>query len=250
MYNALYYYLWVAPHAFLAVVVILMLRRRFYKEFPMFLCYAVYQVLGFGVLFVLGTSKAVSPGTFYDAVLLDSGISIALRFGVIHEIFENVFRNYAALSRLGELLFRWASIVLVLTGTVGAGLAYSEGLNHLGATLWVTNLAVSIVQCGLLLLLFLFSRYFGLSWRNYVFGIAFGLGVYACVDLTNSTILSHFGLASVRILNLLTMGTYHCCVLIWIAYLLTPEPAMRSLQAPAATELHNWNHELERLLQQ
>lgn len=250
MYKSVYYYLWIAPHALLALVAVLMMWRRLYKEFPIFFSYVVYQVLEFVFLFALGTSKNTSPSQFYNATLLDVAVSTALRFGVIHEIFDSVFRNYRGLTHLGQLLFRWATIVLLFAGVVAAGLSYADNINHLAATLYVTSLVVSIVQCGLLLLLFTFSRYFGLSWRNYVFGTALGFGIYACVDLINSAIETQFGTKHADLLTLVTMGTYHCCVLIWIGYLLAPERKMRTFRPPAAGEIDSWNDELERLLQQ
>src|SRR4051812_4219654 len=111
---------------------------------------------------------SVSKPEDYYANLMSTAVSTALRFGVIHEIFQNVFRNYAALSGLGRVLLRWATGMLVLLGAIAAGYASSSNLNRFISTLYVTGLAVNIVQCGLLLLLFVFSRYFGLSWRNYV----------------------------------------------------------------------------------
>jgi len=113
---------------------------------------------------------------------------------------------------------------------------------------------MNLVQCGLLLLLFIFSRSFGLSWRNYVFGIALGLGLYSAIELVNTTVQSQFGpvltQGNIQFLNLLLMGTYHAAVLVWIAYLLAPEPALINLKAVPANDLEGWNHELERLLQQ
>jgi hypothetical protein len=254
LYKIVGLYLWIAPHVLLAVVAVLMIRKKLFTEFPIFLSYAVFEVAQCAVLVTLTFIPSVSPRQYYYADLVSTIISTALRFGVINEIFQNVFRNYSALSGLGKVLLRWATALLMLVGAVAAAYASSNSLDRLLATLYVSGLAMNLVQCGLLLLLFIFSRSFGLSWRNYVFGIALGLGLYSAIELVNTTVQSQFGpsltLGNIRFLNLLLMGTYHAAVLVWIAYLLAPEPALINLKAVPAHDLAGWNHELERLLQQ
>jgi hypothetical protein len=253
-YKIVSLYLWIAPHILLAVVAVLMIRRRLYREFPIFFSYTIFEFAETVVLVTMSFMPSVSRQQYYFAYLVSTAVSTALRFGIIHEIFQNVFRNYGALSGLGRVLLRWATGVLVVLGTVAAAYAASGNLDRLIATLSVTGVAVNIVQCGLLLLLFVFSRYFALSWRNYVFGITVGLGMYAAIELVNSTIVSQFApvltTENYQILSFLVMGTYHVCVLVWIAYMLAPEPVMIKLKTVPANDLEGWNHELERLLQQ
>jgi hypothetical protein len=254
LYKIVEGYLWIAPHALLAVVAVLMIRKRLYREFPVFFSYAVFEVAQCAVLVTMALMPSVSKPEYYYANLMSTAVSTALRFGVIHEIFQNVFRNYAALSGLGRVLLRWATGMLVLLGAIAAGYASSSNLNRFISTLYVTGLAVNIVQCGLLLLLFVFSRYFGLSWRNYVFGTALGLGIYATISLIDTTVESQFGAGltakNLAFLDILTMGTYHASVLIWMFYMLAPEPVMVKLKAVPAHDLDVWNNELERLLEQ
>lgn len=46
------------------------------------------------------------------------------------------------------------------------------------------------------------------------------------------------------------MATYHCCVVIWLVYLLTPEMARRAAKELPENNLGQWNAELQRLLLQ
>jgi hypothetical protein len=109
---------------------------------------------------------------------------------------------------------------------------------------------VSVLQCGLLISLFLFSRYFALSWRSQAFGIALGLGIFASVELAVSAVALHLGTFSNRTVILITMATYHCCVLIWMFYLLLPErTAYFTRRELPKQDLEVWNQELQRLLQ-
>ena len=110
---------------------------------------------------------------------------------------------------------------------------------------------VSILQGGLLIVLFLFSKYFALSWRTHGFGIALGLGIFACVELATSAVWLQLGtMESHRILiNVMGQAVYLGCVFIWLFYLARPEtvPAADAKALPPQ-DLEIWNRELERLL--
>jgi hypothetical protein len=248
--SLLFYYLWIAPHILLGVILLLMIRRRLYKQFPIFLLYSAFELFQFSVLLAV----FIHTGSFSDeryrgAFALGTAISTALRFGIIYEIFAEVFRNYNALSELAKVLFRWATIVLLLIGVALAG-AHGSGADGFLLIVPTLDRTVSLMQCGLLMFLFLFSRYFALSWRNYAFGIALGFGILASSELANSAIRSQLGTGS-YLLDNLGMATYHCCVLIWIFYLAAPERSTRrTIKKLPANDLEVWNEELQRLLQQ
>ena len=108
--------------------------------------------------------------------------------------------------------------------------------------------AVDVMQSGLLLLLVGFASYFGLSWRSPAYGFAFGLGIFASVDLATETVRVWTG--PVPDFDFVTMATYHCCVVIWLVYLLTPEMARRAAKELPENNLEQWNAELQRLLLQ
>jgi hypothetical protein len=245
-----FYYLWIAPHILQAVILLLMIRRKLYKQFPIFLLYTAFEVLQFTVLLtVFVHTGSLSDDRYRGAFVLGTAISTALRFGIIYEIFTEVFRNYNALGELSRVLFRWATIILLL---IGVALASTHGSGADGFLLIVPTLdrTVSLMQCGLLMFLFLFSRYFALSWRNYAFGIGLGFGILASLELANSAIRSEIGVGS-YLLDYLGMATYHCCVLIWIFYLVAPERRThRTPKKLPQDDLEIWNRELQRLLQQ
>jgi hypothetical protein len=110
-----------------------------------------------------------------------------------------------------------------------------------------------MIESGLILFLFLFAAYFRLSWDRFSFGLLLGFGISACEYLaawavmTNATPSVH----QRTLLDLLNMGTYHICVLIWFYYLLVPrEVAVKSAVLLPENNLDVWNRELERLVHQ
>jgi len=240
-------YLLIAPRLLLVVVFIALLRHRLYRQFPMFFAYVVSEIVQGAVIFPMIFSHFrgdIYATAFYSGVV----VSTALRFGIIHEIFAHMFRNYAVLHRLGKPLFRWVTVGLLLVGLAVAAYQGGHDAHPLTSSLHALDLAASILQCGLLLGLFFFSSYLGLSWRSYLFGIALGLGAFASANLVAAAIRSQTGFLYNNPLNYFTMGTYQGCVLVWVFYLLAPERvAQYTLKTLPENDLEVWNQELRRL---
>jgi hypothetical protein len=250
-HSFLWHYLWIAPHALQAVIVIVMIRRRLAREFPMFLSYTIFAIVNEAILFILDHSTAVSPEQYWVAYWIGSALSIALRFAVVSEIFSHVFSPYPALGQLSRILFRWSAVVLALVGVVVAAYVPGDAAHPIFSGIYVVDRGTSLIQAGLLALLFLFASYFGLSWRSYAYGIAVGLGIFSTVDLAIAAMDAHGGpLGGGYYFDFVTMATYHCCVVIWLVYLLAPETSHRAVKELPKNNLEEWNAELQRLLLQ
>jgi hypothetical protein len=247
----LWNYLLIAPHVLLGVVFIALLRRRLYRQFPIFTAYIATEIAQFAVLFAMIKSPSTTGLEYGIAYSFGLALSTALRLGILHEIFAHMFRNYSALSRFGRPLFRWATVGLLLAGLGLAAYAGGHDPDRLMSIVYVLDRTASILQCGLLMGLFLFSSYLGLSWRSYIFGIALGLGVFASTELVASAIRSQTGFTYSTYLDYLTMGTYHGCVLVWAFYLWAPERISQyALKSVPDHDMETWNRELQRLLGQ
>jgi hypothetical protein len=247
----LFLYLWIAPHALQAVLAIVMIRRKLFRQFPAFFTYTVYEVAQFLTLFTTDHLKSVSAEQWAMAALVGKTGSMILRFAVVHEIFNNVFQSYPALKAFGGVLFRWATVVLMIIAVTMV--AYSSGtdLDRYTVCYTVVDRAVSVVQCGLLVLLVLLARFLSFPWTSYALGIALGLGFFASVDLGISALRAQYGLnVGYGIMDSISMATYHCCVLFWVVTLLRPERIMGRMGSPPHQELEHWNSVLQRLLQQ
>jgi hypothetical protein len=243
-------YLWIAPHALLVVLAIMMIRRKLVRQFPAFFSYTVFEVVQFVLLFTLDHVASTAQPYFVVWVIGGAG-SIGLRFAVLQEIFRNVFQSYPALQQFGTLLFRWATAVLMIVAV--ALVAYSSGseLDRFTIALTIVGRTVFIVQCGLLVLLILLTGFLSFPWTSYAFAIAVGLGVYASMELALSAIRTHVGVdTSPRLFDVISMGAYHCCVLFWVIALFLPERAPKTSRPAPLNELEHWNSALQRLLHQ
>ena len=244
-------YLWLAPAVLQIAVLGVMVRRRLYRRFPFFALYNLESVLGVAVLFSMHLSPHISGRIWARTYFFDTALYTALRFAVIYEIDAHVFDNYAAVKRLGKPIFRGSLLLLLAIALVAASQTHQHGPDFAMYVLHTLEQTASILQAGLLLVLFLFSAYIGLSWRNYVFGMALGLGIYASVKLAAAALQSSSVVASGNVYrNLVVMGSFHFAVLVWLVYLLVPEPALSPAIAIPEHNLELWNKELQRLTRQ
>jgi hypothetical protein len=248
-HRLLYLYLWIAPHVLLGVLAVILVRRKLVQEFPAFFLYTVFEVFQFVILFAMVRIPAVTGHQYTVTWLVGSAVSMALRFAIVHEVFNHLFQSYPALSAFGTRLFRWATVVLIVVAL--ALVAYTSGTptDAFIVAISVVDRAVSLVQCGLLVLLLLLCRFLSYSWHSYAFGIALGLGFFASMELGIAVIRTHLGFAiAIDSFNLIMMATYHCCVLFWLVALLMPQRDRVSLTALPAHNLEQWNNALQRLL--
>jgi hypothetical protein len=249
-YKFVLYYLWIAPHVLLAVILALMYARRAYKTFPLFFGYTVYEILQFLVLFFQRREvMAPTHSLFYRYVFMATlAGSTALRFGVIQEIFNDIFSDHPSLEGVATSSMRWVTVLLVLAATVAV--MYSSGTvsENLLAGVALLDRSVAVIQAALLLFLFAFSRLFGLSWRSFAFGIALGFGVLASTELVVSAVrMTSPNLHVQEWLNLLPTGSYHVSVVVWLGYLLAVEKHP-SMATGTVSEIEQWRGELERSL--
>ena len=249
-HSFLWHFLWLAPHALQVFIAVIMIRRGLVRQFPVFFVYSVFQIIEEGTLFVLDHNTAVSDYQYWYAHWVGITISSALRFGIIWEICSGVFGAYPALRRLNRIVFRWAIVGLLFLAIVVAAKAPDDGTYHIFSRLHVLDLSVNVMQSGLWLILLGFSAYFGLSWRNFAYGIAFGLGIFATVALAIEARRIWTGFVAGYAFDLVAMATYNCCAMIWLAYLLAPARARVTLEELPENNLEQWNAELERLLLQ
>jgi hypothetical protein len=247
----LFLYLWIAPHTLQAVLAIIMVYRKLVRTFPVFFAYTIYEVVQFLVLFLIDQS-ASSTGAQYAGLFLAGGaVSIALRFGVVYEIFRTVFASYPALQKFGWMLFSWATVVLMIVAVTVVAYSTGTDLDRYAFAYTVVDRIVSIMQCGLLVLLILMARFLSFPWTSCAFGITLGLGLFASVELGIRAIQAEFGIYIAQdVVDPITMAVYHCCVVFWIVSVLLPERSPRSLELGRSYDLEHWNDALQRLLHQ
>jgi hypothetical protein len=214
-FQLLYYALWIA-HPILEIgIATFMLRRGLHRKFKFFFGYILVQLATFVVLF-LATRHSYSSA-FYFYWTLDA-LSVLFGFGVIHEVFVDVFRAFQILRDLGTVLFKWAGLVMLLmAGVVSISSNATQGEPWMEAII-TSQRCVRIIQVGMILFLLFFSHYVGVSRRQHSFGISLGFGSFAVLELVliSSWVGNHLGGGAWT--SILNMAAYNSSLIVWFTY--------------------------------
>jgi len=243
----------ILPLALQSLILVVMLRRKLRPEFPLFFQYALINSFVLCAAIILRASP-VQQAWFPYADWAISLISMIFAFGVLYEVFINTLKPYSALMDLGRMLFRWTAVVVGVAAliTVFATLSIFAtdkrvaSLSSFESVRLLVDHSVRLMQCGLLVLLLLFEKRLGLSWRSRGMAIALGLGSSAAVALAVSFLKGFIGSTAFKYdLDLLNGGFYVAVALFWAVCLMRPETRVSNvLQSPNRVIAQRWNEAL------
>lgn len=238
-------YLWIAPHVLLIPVAILMYRRGLHKNFPIFFCYLLFEFLQFCLLFSLRSVDGLSISTYQNIDIFGRIGSIALRFGIIQELFEAPLSHSAPLRQTMSRVLNWVTVILVLLTSLFVGCIYYSNYHALIVPTYVINQALNTAQCGLLALVFLWHRYLNLKMSPLVFGIAIGMGLVAGLEPLMHALKD--SLAHSAIVDYLQMAIFHLAVLVWLYFAQAREGVTLHTETALLPHAREWTDDLGRI---
>jgi hypothetical protein len=236
--------LWIAAAGLKMIIAVFLTATKFYRRYPLFYSYAVYNVVLNASLLIVKVSYPAYFYTFWAGRILD----VVLGFAVIYEIFTHLFSRYDALRKLTSMLFKWTAAALLLVGVALSASPSADSSQLIGGIL-VAERSIAVIQTGLLVFLFIFASSFGISWRHYIFGISAGFGVLGSVKLAVLAIRTQVGGSATNLFNIVQMVAYIAALCIWMSYLATREPESPRLTSVPSTNLEAWNHALRQVLE-
>jgi hypothetical protein len=250
-HSLLWHVLWLATPALQVLIAWLMFRRRLIQVFPFFFTYTVFHVVFSSLMFLLDHSQSISADAYWQNYLVGDALNAALRFAVVYEILRSLMCSYPTLTRLGRSIFKWAFALLVLAALLMARYGTAPGDDApILVGLKTMDRAIGFIQCALILVLFAFTYFFGLSWKTNTFGIGFGLGLISAVELAVSAVALHSGYTEqAPLFDFVSMGSCLLGVGVWVLYLASPESVHTAAVTLPSTDLKSWDQELRRLLQ-
>jgi hypothetical protein len=214
--NWLMYLSWLGGPALQITLLACMIHRRLHNVFPRFFSYIVFQILKTSVLFV---TYRYYDGAYFDAYWTGNAISVVLAVTVMDEILHSLFKEYGGAQNLGSIIFRWASGLLLLLAIVNALSSHEGSADRVVSAVLTFDRSVRVMQCGLFCLLMVLCRYLRHCWRQRVFGIALGFGVFASIELIVVSIVMRYGGNSATVASLLKSAAYNGVTLLWIGYM-------------------------------
>jgi hypothetical protein len=231
----------------ICLIVVSMIRRGLYKQFPFFFAYNIYHI----VQEIIDTTYVtVTPAddTFFYVFYSLQLISVSLSIAVLYELFQSVLGPYDALRNVSGKLFVWMSLALLILAAVFAVFGPGTEAYRLFRVVYLSERSLRIVQLGLLICLVAVSRSLALSWRTYCFGIALGYGIYASVDLVVTVVKLKYVNFGLHQLSLVSSVAFIGMCVIWAWYVLQPQRVAQPVRIIPYNDIAKWNEKLEELL--
>lgn len=155
-------------------------------------------------------------------------VSLPLMIAVLLEVFAKVFRPYSTLPKGAMLKFKIAFGVLVLLTACAA--FYFPGAEHrsLWSAVLLANRSASIIFCGAFAFTAIASYYFGIPWQTRTYGIGAGFLLFMSVDLFTSSLMTAYGIMTVKSLSTVSMMSYGLALITWLTYFMKPDVALNT----------------------
>jgi len=207
---------WVAGPALQATLLFFMVQRKWHRDFPRFFSYILFQIIKSGCLFV---TYRYFEDSYFDVYWTGNAVSVLLAVAVMDEILHHLFKEYGGIQTLGTVIFRWACGLLLLLAVVGAFSGQEASADSVATAVLTFERSVRLMQVGLFLLLMLLCRALKNCWRQSVFGIALGFGVFASIELILVSFVMVYGDSRMAMVSLAKSTAYNAVTLLWIGYL-------------------------------
>ena len=247
------WYLWVVPHLLCGACFICLLRRTRLRSVSLFLYYLAIQIVGFLCLLVTTLLILRFPSllSLYGQLnIADTAASATATLVVIYALTDELVFSRLSLRDLTHTLMRCALAVLLLIAAAASALLHNAGLQNIMRVFQTVDFAGSVLVLGLVLTVVMLTRVLYISWRNLPAGILVGFGIYASVEFSAAPLLSVFGHGkSLIVLDVVRMGAFHVCTLVWLVYAFLPErsPNLGGTEL-ARRDLKLWAEELESMV--
>lgn len=223
-----------------AAIVAILIKRNKRVDFPVFFWYNALAVTGALSLFLADAAKVTVAQYFYLYWIVNA-LLMLVEFAVMYEIFVKALKPYSGLIDLGKMLFLWAGAFLLLASALTAAATADSKIAKCVAAVSLLERGLRLMQCGLLLLFFLFERRLGLAWRSHTVSIGLGLGLSAAFSLSSSYLHTRFAPWSYT-LDLLNFTQYLAVVTFWAVCFYVREPERNNvLDSPSKLIFQRWN---------
>ena len=242
------YFLWIAPQSLLAILATRMVRNRIAANTPVFFAYLLFLIakflLRFGVYHLMGGGSVAYFDVYWSLALIDAMFVLL----VIHEIYILGLGAYEGLAMFASVLFKWSAALLVLLAAVTAASTSGSDLTRLAAGILTLDRSATIVQLGLIILLFVATSSLWLVWQRPLFGIATGMAIIISIEVVALALTTRYGLVFANTYNWVKSVAYLCGVLIWTVYFLRREAVVPFTVWGDDLRLQEWNTALLKLL--
>jgi len=227
MKGILMYGNWVAGPVLQIALLLFMFQRKLHGLFPRFFSYIILQVVKSGILFVV---YRYSEDNYFDVYWAGNAISVLFGVVVMDEILQHLLKQYGGIQKLASVIFRWACGLLIVLSIVNAFSTQQASADRVVSAVLAFDRSERVMQCGLCILLMVLCRFLRNCWRQPIFGIALGFGIFACIEMVLVSVVMYFGDGPAAIVSLIKSSAYNAITVLWIVYLSRQTDAISELE--------------------
>lgn len=230
------------------LILLVIFRKKLYRDIPWFtilMSETIISAIAMLLIWQLGTWNQ-----YFIASWMERAVSIVLDFMVILDIIRSLFSEYPSIRRILVSVLVLVGIAVIAVAVIIAPVSIQQfTAKHARAPFILTvDRGLCMIQTGLIMSLFGVCSILGLSWRNYLFGIPFGYGLYA----TSRVYLVALFMTGNHMLTKVMVATSIAALVmqfVWLFYFLLPDPvSLRKFKPTAAADLDRWNSALSEYL--
>ena len=236
--------LWTTGPVLHLLCALFLYRRKLLPQFKFFASFLVFQAIKSGVLFLVYRHSSQGSWSYYASYWVGTAMADMFKIAVLYEIFCAAFKPFAGLQDLAKVVFKWAAASVLFIGFIV--FVTTPGSQRVKFN-WLINgvynfeRIVRVMECALLMFLFMGSQHLGVTKRNRVFGFALGFGIDAFFQLLVYSAATTSHVSKLHTWGQLLPMVYYVSLVIWVFYVLHPEPARESLHIPVTSPLLRWN---------
>jgi len=222
--------LWFSCNCAGIIAIALLLYRRFWRSFPLFLAYNVWGILGNAAAFAVLRRYSTYSSTYVSVYLINMLVDSALMFGLLVELAWSVLRPLRSALPRTTLI-----VVIVLILAVGAAIWPFTSLPSQTAAAELILLSrlqqtVSALSVVAFLVLAAGSQLLSIGWRNRELQIATGLGLYSLVSVVVNVLHTKpEWVAQYNRLDRLVVAAFLCSLIYWIFSFAQQEQERRAM---------------------
>lgn len=222
-------FLWAAVFAANVVLLVIMVSRARWREFPVLTALAGFDAALTVALFVI--YRHGSPNLYAIVYWSTAFIDFALQLALIFEISRIVLKPTGTWARDARATFlTWGSVGAVIALALVYAVHPLGSSSNLASWELRANLFTDLLVCELFLAMMFAAHRLGLVWRNHVMGLAQGLTAWAIVSAFVDTAHTYLGSHhDFTLLDHVSMFVYLGAQVYWIVTFWLPEPARRPL---------------------
>ena len=200
----------------LALVALLFLRRS-HRAFPFFTAYILLCIGQSAVLFPIYLSRGYSSPVAWRTAWISQGLVILARGIAVAEICRKILRSYRGIWGLASRLLAACAAAI----TIYSFYAYAAS-SKMNRAIPAADRGLELAIAAVIVLLFVFARYYRLPVPNPERAIVVGFCFYSCVHVLNYTVLDRFLYGYWEMWNLLASLASFASLFLWIWTLRAP----------------------------